>query len=260
MPELPEAESNRVRVESHCLNRTISAITLGETSHVDLPGPAARDRLIGRQFTRTGRHGKLIFAGSDSGPWIAVHLGMTGALIPFDAPADPPDHTRIVIAFEGDRRLAFRVPRKLGWMAVIDDPAGYVVQAGLGPDALAIDRDAFADTIGGTRGAIKPALMNQKKLAGIGNLWSDEALFQTGIDPDACADGLSGAALGALHDTVRSVLRTVCDAGADYGRLPGDWLIPRYRKEDASCPRCGGPIGRRKVGGRTAYFCTSHQG
>ena len=172
MPELPEAEANRLRVERDCLHRTIEAAEPGDdTSYIELPGDNERARLVGHQFTRTHRHGKLIFAGSESGPWICVHLGMSGSLRPFDEADGPPDYAKFLIRFEGERRLAFRCPRKLGWVRVVDSPEAEIERIGFGPDALEIGRDAFAEVIGESRGAIKSALIEQKKLAGVGNLW-----------------------------------------------------------------------------------------
>ncbi|SPJ23474.1 Fpg/Nei family DNA glycosylase [Palleronia abyssalis] len=259
MPELPEAEANRRRVEAMCLNRTIVSVEAGDdVQYITLPGGNARQRLVGHQFTETRRHGKLIFAGSKTGPWIAVHLGMSGSLRPYDDGGKTPDYRKLIIAFEGDRRLAFRCPRKLGWVHVIDDPETFIRDEGYGPDALEISREAFRDVIGGTRGAVKSALMDQKKLAGIGNLWSDEILFQTGTSPTAKAADLDGDRLDALHDKMPRVLEAVAATDMDYSKLPGDWLIPN-RTEGADCPVCDGTIVKRKVGGRTSYFCDTHQ-
>ncbi|WP_343346055.1 DNA-formamidopyrimidine glycosylase family protein [Sphingomicrobium sp. XHP0239] len=260
MPELPEAESNRRRIADHCLHRTIEAVELGDdTTYIELPGDNERGRLVGHQFTETRRHGKLIFAGSKTGPWIGVHLGMTGKLLPFDeGEEETPDYTKLLIRFEGDRRLAFRCPRKLGWVRVIDDPAAHIEEIGFGPDALEIGEDAFRDVIGSTNGTIKGALLAQRKLAGVGNLWSDETLFQTGIHPSTKASSLSEKQLGDLYATMRSALTGVCETDATYSRLPDDWLI-RHCKKDVDCRRCDGTIVKEKVGGRSAYFCDTHQ-
>ncbi|MXO85142.1 DNA-formamidopyrimidine glycosylase [Altererythrobacter aurantiacus] len=259
MPELPENEAQRRLLERECLNRTIESVELGDdTSYIELPGDNERKRLVGRQFTETRRHGKNVFAGSKTGPWMTVHLGMTGQLIPFDEPADPPDYTKLLIRFEGNRALAFRCPRKLGHVRVIDDPDEYIAKEGLGPDALAIDRDTFLETFGKTKSAIKAALMSQEKLAGIGNLWSDEILFETGLNPQCRANELSKDTLGELYDAMQSILETVVSKDADYEKLPDDWLV-RGRDEGSDCPRCDGTIVTAKVGGRTAYFCDKHQ-
>ena len=259
MPELPESDAMRLVIERECLNRTIEAAALGsDTTYIDLPGDHERARLVGRQFTETRRHGKFIFAGSKTGPWMVVHLGMTGKLVAFDAPDEPPDYTKFLVTFEGDRRLAFRCPRKLGRVAITDDPDKFIADGGYGPDALQIGEDEFVAVIGSTNGAIKSALMAQKKLAGIGNLWSDEIAFKLGIDPEATATDLSQDCLHDMYDTMRAVLRGVLATEATYSKLPEDWLI-RHRKEGAECRRCGGEIAKKKVGGRTAYFCAKHQ-
>ena len=260
MPELPEAQTNRRRIDDHCLNRTIEAAELGDdTTYIELPGDNERGRLVGHRFTQTRRHGKLIFAGSKSGPWICVHLGMTGKLLPYDeGEEDRPDYTKFLIRFEGSRRLAFRCPRKLGWVRVIDDPDAHIAEIGFGPDALEIGEDAFREVIGSTNGTIKGALLAQRKLAGVGNLWSDETLFQTGIHPATKASSLSDSQLGDLYIVMRDVLTGVCDTDATYSELPDDWLI-RHRKTGETCRRCNGTIVKRKVGGRSAYFCDTHQ-
>jgi formamidopyrimidine-DNA glycosylase len=257
MPELPEAEANRRRIEAGALNRTVEAVRLGaDTAHVDLPAKAERDRLEGRRFTEARRYGKLVFAGAKSGPWIAVHLGMTGSLRVYDEAEGAPDYARIMIAFEGDRRLAFRCPRKLGWVKVIDDPGAFVAEEGYGPDALQIRQADFAARLG--RGAVKPALMDQAKVAGIGNLWSDEILFHSDTAPDARAADLSEARVGELFAAMHRLFGGALQVHADYSALPGDWLV-HNRTEGADCPRCGGTIAKKKVGGRTAYYCPGHQ-
>ena len=259
MPELPESDMARRVIENDCLNRTIESVEPGDdVTYIELPGDNERKRLVGHQFTQTHRHGKFIFAGSKSGPWLVVHLGMTGKLIAFDAPDDPPDYTKLLIAFEGDRRLAFRCPRKLGMARVVDDPADFITEGGYGPDALEISESDFIETIGKTNGAIKSALMSQKKLAGIGNLWSDETCFQLGLNPETKASSLEEACLAEMHGKSQAILRAVLDTGARYKRLPDDWLI-RHRKQDRECPRCGGTIAKKKVGGRAAYYCQKHQ-
>ncbi|MFQ6550012.1 Fpg/Nei family DNA glycosylase [Aestuariibius sp. 2305UL40-4] len=258
MPELPECEASRKAVEAGALNRTIEGFEEHNTIHLELPGPQDRDRLKGHQFTETHRHGKHIFAGSKSGPWIAVHLGMTGSLKTFDAPRDLPDYAHFIIRFEGDRRLIYYNPRKFGWMRVIDDPHDWIANKDLGPDAMEIGDNMFADRIGGSRGTVKSALLDQKKLAGVGNLWADEALYRAGIGPEVKGTELGSDRIATLYKEMRASLQGVLDVNADYGKLPGDWLI-HNREEGADCPRCGGTITKKTVGGRTAYFCPDYQ-
>ncbi|WP_211642826.1 DNA-formamidopyrimidine glycosylase family protein [Loktanella sp. SALINAS62] len=258
MPELPEADAARRRIADDCLHRTIAGFTLGEVAHVTLPTEAERARFVGTQLTRTHRHGKYIFAGSVDGPWLHIHLGMAGSLRTWDAQDAAPDYARLTIEFEGDRRLTFRDPRKFGAVHLVEDVENFIAEKGLGPDAMQIGGNAFADMIGRTRGAVKPALLDQAKIAGVGNLWSDEALYRTGIAPEAKGSDLEPARIAALHRAVQDIMGRVMAENADYARLPDDWLI-HNRTAGAACTRCDGIITHKKVGGRTAYHCPTHQ-
>ena len=258
MPELPEAEAARARLDAGALHRTIEGFSLGEVSHMDLPDKDARARLIGTQFSTTRRHGKYIFIGTMDGPWLHIHLGMSGSLRVMAAEDELPTYVRFTVAFEGGQRLHFRDPRKFGHIEVIEDVDDFIEAKHLGPDALTIGDNAFAEIIGKTKSAIKSALLSQRKLAGIGNLWSDEALYRTGIDPETRADRLSSAQVRKLHGAVRDILQAVVDTGATYSKLPDDWLI-HHRKDGDACTRCDGTITKKKVGGRTAYHCPEHQ-
>ncbi len=259
MPELPEAEANRRRIEAKCLNRTIEDATPGaNVTHLELPGGNECKRLIGRQFSEARRHGKLVFAGSRSGPWIAVHLGMTGRLIPRQEGEEPPDDAKFIITFEGGTRLYFLNKRKLGWLRVIDDPDEFIARQGYGPDALAVSQEQFATIVGDTGSMVKARLMDQKQVAGIGNLWSDELCFASGIAPTHPGDELSQKQLGTMFDTMCEGLETLIETGSDRAKLPDDWLI-QHRKKGTDCPRCKGTITTRKIGSRTSYFCDTHQ-
>ncbi|MEM7490479.1 MAG: DNA-formamidopyrimidine glycosylase family protein, partial [Pseudomonadota bacterium] len=223
----------------------------------DLPGAKDRARLEGRQFTEARRHGKYLFAGSAAGPWLALHMGMAGSVRVYDASEHSPDYARLIVEFEGDRRLAFRDPRKFGWAKVVETPDDEIAAHDLGPDALDIDQDIFADRLTG-RGALKSALLDQSKLAGIGNLWADETLYQTGLHPETKVTALTDDHIADLHKAATRILRGVCDVDAHYAKLPEAWLIHR-REAGRACSRCSGEIAKTKVGGRTSYFCPAHQ-
>lgn len=258
MPELPEAEAARKRIADGALHRTIEGFSLGEVSHMELPSEAERGRFVGTQFTGTRRHGKYIFVGSKDGPWLHIHLGMAGSLRVTTDGDDLPKYIRLSVTFEGGTQLHFRDPRKFGSVHLIEDVDAFIEEKRLGPDALTVGDNAFADTIGKTNGAVKSALLSQKKLAGIGNLWSDEALFRTGIDPAAKANALAADKINDLHGAVRSILQAVVDTNATYSKLPDDWLI-HHREDGADCTQCDGTITKKTVGGRTSYHCPDHQ-
>lgn len=259
MPELPEAEANRRRIEALCLHRTIEDAAPGDNiTYLELPGGNERKRLIGRQFSEARRHGKMIFAGSRSGPWIAIHLGMTGRLEPRAIGEEPPADPKFILRFEGGTRLYFLNKRKLGWLRVIDDPDAFIEDAGYGPDALAVSQQRFAEIVGGSRAMVKSRLMDQRKLAGLGNLWSDELCFASSIAPTRSGSDLSQKQRGMMFETMRAGLERLIAAGSQRSELPGDWLV-HHREAGAACPRCKGTIRTRKIGSRTSYFCDTHQ-
>nr|WP_235971502.1 DNA-formamidopyrimidine glycosylase family protein [Palleronia pontilimi] len=256
---MPEVEAARCRIDRGALHRTIGAVRYGDDiTHMDLPDRDALDRFVGTQFSMTRRHGKFMFAGTKDGPWMMIHLGMAGSIRVLDADEVDADFIRFTVAFEGGTRLTFRDPRKFGEIVVVEDVDDYIAERGLGPDALEIGDNAFAEVIGGTRGAVKSALLAQSKLAGVGNLWSDESLYRAGILPGATASDLASDRIARLHGAVGDTLRAVIDTCATYSKLPDDWLIHR-REEGAACGICAGTIAKKKVGGRTTYYCPDHQ-
>lgn len=146
-------------------------------------------------------------------------------------------------------------------IGLIDEPAGFVEAEGLCPDALdsRLDRAAFREMLAGRRGMVKSALTGQSLIAGIGNIYGDEMLFQAAIHPKAAARELDEQQANALYRAMRHVLRLAIERQADPERLPRSWLLP-HRREGERCPRCGGSIERVKVSRRTGYFCPACQG
>lgn len=187
-----------------------------------------------------------------------MHFGMTGSLTAYDEADEESRFARLVFHFAGGRRLAFNNMRKFGWLELTDSPQEYLEREEIGPDALAVSRPSFHERIGSSGAMIKSALMNQKKIAGLGNVYSDEILFQTGIRPDAKAKQLSRERTDKVFDAMREVLQKTIELDADRTRMPDGWLAP-IRTEQTQCPRCKGAIATKTVGGRTAYFCPECQ-
>jgi formamidopyrimidine-DNA glycosylase len=221
---------------------------------------ALKKRLEGGKFTATARHGKILFLKLDRGFWLLLHFGMTGSL---DYAADTgraPPYTRLLVRFAKGRRLAFIDPRGLGRIGLVDDPVAFVARERLGPDALSpgVGLAEFRHLLAERRGAIKPALMDQRFIAGIGNIYSDEILFQARLDPRAEARALGDAATARLHGALRRVLQTAIERKAEPERMPRSWLLP-IRGKGGSCPACGGPLRQSASGGRHGYYCPACQ-
>lgn len=262
MPELPDVEIFRQYLDATSLHQSIEAVDIkGEGMVKGISGKKLRERLENNQFESSRRHGKYLFAGLADG-WLVLHFGMTGFLKYYKDPAKEPEHDRLCIGFDNGFHLAYDCQRKLGEIGFTEDPAAFAGEKGLGPDAMdpALDEDSFKKILSRSRGSVKGALMNQDMLAGIGNVYADEILFQSGVHPKAKVKGLSEQTLDDLFRVMREdVLPTAIARRADPARFPEDYIIP-HRKKGGHCPKCGGPLEQVKVSGRTTYLCPECQG
>ena len=255
MPELPDVEVFKRYVDATSLHRTVDHAMVRDTRVVECSPSTLRRHLEGHRLTATRRHGKVLFAHLDHGPWLLLHFGMTGWPVAWEEGAREPDHIQLRLDFADGRHLGYRATRKLGMLDVIEDPEATVEALGLGPDALEVDLEGFRDRLAGRRGMVKPTLMNQEVLAGLGNIWTDEVLFQARIHPKTPVPELDAPAERRLLRTMITVLEAGVDANVDPERLPDDFLL-RRRQAGVDCPRgCGVTVEKLKVSGRAGYLC-----
>lgn len=257
MPELPDVAGFATYLKSTSLHKRIAGTTVEDDRILRSITPQQLGRrLKGARFESTQRHGKFLFVELDRGGWVVLHFGMTGDVRYYKNGHKPLADTRLLVSFDNQYRLAYRSKRVLGQISLTDDPAEFIREHELGPDALddALEADAFAQALTGRRGAIKPALMNQSLVAGVGNVYADEILFQAGIHPDTAINQLDRERLRELHRTMRRVLRVAADRGGDVEKLPRSYLLPE-RREEGRCPRCGAGLQRHETHGRSSYFC-----
>ncbi|HSO07041.1 MAG TPA: DNA-formamidopyrimidine glycosylase family protein [Pelomicrobium sp.] len=259
MPELPDVEVFKRYLDSTALNQRIDAVSVEAKRLLKGVSAATLARHAkGQRFGATRRHGKYLFVELEGdGRWVVLHFGMTGFLKYYKDESEAPEHREAEFRFADGYRLVYSAPRKFGRIGLTDDPESFVEEEGLGPDALDLDLAAFRDAIAG-RGAIKSRLMKQEALAGIGNVYGDEILFQAKIHPQAAAGKLSDDEVKRLHRKTSDVLERAIDAQADPARMPKSFLLP-HREQGGRCPRCGGKVRSIKVGGRTTWFCPSCQ-
>jgi len=262
MPELPDVETFKRYLDATSLHKTIRAVDVRSERLVAAATPdELASELRGHAFTSTRRHGKHLFALFDGGRALELHFGMTGELKAYQDPSREPAFAQAVVRFENGDHLAVVMPRKLGELRLVDDVDAFVEGNELGPDALddAFDEDAFVRALSGRRGMIKSALMRQETLAGLGNVYSDEVLFQAGVHPRTKVSDLDEEALRKLYRVMRRVLRVVVDHRAQPDEFPGGYLA-RRREEGAPCPRCDGELRTIEVSGRTGTYCPACQG
>jgi formamidopyrimidine-DNA glycosylase len=267
VPELPEVETIRRDLEPLVVGRTIVGVevdpaTIGLLAGV--PIETLRANLDGRTIRALGRRGKYLLFELDDGHWFVVHLRMTGRLVwrPHEAPPEP--YQRAAIALTGGHDLRWSDLRKFGtWR--IHASAGEVIDR-LGPEPIdaALTERQFCSVLEGRAAPVKAVLLDQRRFAGLGNIYVDEALYLAGVRPETPAGTLSRAAMGRLYRACREVLeRGIAYRGAsfrDYVDGQGNegqqhMFVQVFRRTGQPCYRCGTPIARAVVGGRATHYC-----
>ena len=254
MPELPDVEQFRTFFHAHATGRTVRSVEADPTI-VRNTDPAALDRALrGRRFEDPDRHGKWLIGWTD-GPALLLHFGMTGDLVWSGEDPHRHRHDRLILAFEDGNELRYRNMRKLGgvWLAHDREEVAQVIGA-LGPDALSIERSEFGERLARRRGGVKAALMDQTFVAGVGNILADEILWQARLHPRRRIETLDEAERATLYTVVRRVLREAVRS-YDYVGRKRSWLTHVRGIPGGTCPRCGTPLHRATVAGRTTYFC-----
>lgn len=269
MPELPEVETVKNELMPHIIGRSITGVTLFWEGIVREPASTEfRSRLTGREITGLTRRGKYLLASLNSREWFVIHLKMSGALIVCPDSSELPRFTRAAIHLDNGTNIYFRDPRKFGRMWLVKDIDGVVGE--LGPEPLEPDFTPrlLAQRLRKRTAPLKAILCDQKVIAGIGNLYADEALFLAGVHPLKTGGSLSLEEIKCLHHAIRQVLRAgIKNKGAsieNYIRPDGtpgsahlEFKVPRQAGEP--CTRCGTPIERITVRNRGTYFCPKCQ-
>ena len=252
MPELPEVEMFKRYFERHALGQTIEKVRILDAR---IAGTRKLTQLAGHTFRGARRHGKHLFVDA-GGVWLHMHFGMSGDLAYFTE--KPPRFARLIFDFDNGAHLAFEDMRLFGIVDLTTSPDDYIRDHDLGPDPLQIDLRRFRALLAKRRGRIKALLLSQNVIAGIGNLYADEALYRSGIDPKRPVDKIADAEVKALFTSIRRVLQEAIAFKSRGGDYPGRFLV-QHREEGDRCPKCGGTIRRTVVAGRTTYFCARHQ-
>ena len=254
MPEILEVEQYR-QLADRCVGRRIARVDAPDAWFVKRGDPAA---LVGAELTATRRLGKLLLLDTDRALVLGLRFGMTGRLVVDGAAAieqleygprrADPAWDRFGLAFEPTGELVVSDPRRLGGVEIDPD------ESRLGVDALSVGEADLAAVLARSTAPLKARLMDQARLAGLGNLLTDEILWRSGLDPAREAGGLTGDELAGLHRTLGVVLD---ELGARGGSHTGD--LHDQRHPGGVCPLDGTRLRRSSVGGRTTYSCPGHQ-
>jgi formamidopyrimidine-DNA glycosylase len=277
VPELLEVETYR-RQAALVVGRTVAAVDAPDAWFVkgSEPGEVV-EAVVGRRVAAVRRHGKLLVLdlaggadGADGGEHrggdrgdedltrLGLRFGMTGRLIvdglasidrlEYSSAREVAAWDRFTLRFADGTDLRIRDPRRLGGVSLDPD------EGRLGVDALAASLDEVTAALGASTAPLKARIMDQARIAGIGNLLADEILWRAGLDPARPAGGLAGDELARLHEAIGEVLADLMARG---GSHTGD--VRQAAAIDGLCPRDGAPLARRRIGGRTTVSCPSHQ-
>lgn len=260
MPELPEVEAYRALAES-ALGRPIASVEAADAWFLKggIDAAAVAAALEGRVFTAARRRGKLLMLDtSEHGPVLGLRFGMTGRLVVDGTPGVDAllyssarglsDWDRFAVLFSDGGDLRVRDPRRLG--GVFLDPD----EGRLGSDALSLTPAELRAALGASTAPLKTRLMDQSRLAGVGNLMADETLWRAGLDPRRPAGSLTPVELRRLHRHLKAAVADLISRGGSHA---GDLMPARVR--GGACPRDGAPLLRQTVGGRTTWWCPAHQ-
>jgi formamidopyrimidine-DNA glycosylase len=258
MPEMIEIEFYR-RTADRAQGRRVRTVQAPDPWFLKggLDAETVITALRGRTISGSRRIGKLLLLDTD-GPTLGLRFGMTGRIVvdgagpieelEYGSRRDLPEWDRFGLTFDDGGQLRINDPRRLGGVSL--DPDVTL----LGPDALAITRGRLAAVLAGSRAPLKACLLDQGRVAGLGNLLVDEILYRAGFDPARPAGGLGHAQVTRLHRFVRSTVNDLLSRGGSHrGRLQA------ARVRGGTCPRDGALLARRTIGGRTTYSCPRHQ-
>ena len=259
MPEMLEVELYR-QLAAGAIGRAIARVDAPDQWFLKggLTGGHVREALVGRSFGADRRIGKLLLLDVVDGPTLGLRFGMTGRLIvdgeaaiarlEYGAAGDRSAWDRFGIVFVDGGSLVLRDPRRLGGVELDPD------ESRLGPDALEVTPAQLRDILATSSAPLKARLLDQSRLAGVGNLLADEMLWRAGLDPMRVASSITPAEARRLHRHLRVTLHELMGRG---GSHTGDLQV--MRSPDGVCPKDGVPLQRRVIGGRATYSCPRHQ-
>jgi formamidopyrimidine-DNA glycosylase len=272
MPELPEVETIRRSLESRLIGRRIASVRIPPDTGKPVPvikgmeEAVFRERAVGTAIEGVSRRGKYLILHLDNGQLLVVHLRMTGGLLFPEAPEDR--YVRAVFTFDDGLEMRFSDLRKFGGFWLVDDISEVTPNLGPEPFDETFTVLSLAEALTGRKTPVKSVILDQKYVAGIGNIYADEACFAAGIDPRRLALTLNEDETAALHAAIRDVLLMGLDNGGasfrDYRNTGGNVgsmqkMVKVFRRQGKPCYTCGSEIVHVKIGGRSTHFCPTCQ-
>ncbi|UVO18362.1 bifunctional DNA-formamidopyrimidine glycosylase/DNA-(apurinic or apyrimidinic site) lyase [Stutzerimonas stutzeri] len=269
MPELPEVETTRRGIAPHLVGQRVSRVIVRER-RLRWPIPEDLDvRLSGQRIEAVERRAKYLLIRFEAGTLIA-HLGMSGSLRLVEGALPPAKHEHVDLLLESGQALRYTDPRRFGALLWSDDPLNHVLLASLGPEPLseAFDGERLFQLSRGRSMAVKPFIMDNAVVVGVGNIYASEALFAAGIDPRRPAGGISRARYLKLADEIKRILALAIERGGTTLRdfVGGDGKPGYFQQElfvygrsGEFCKHCGTTLREVRLGQRASVYCSRCQ-
>ncbi|MGD2253141.1 MAG: DNA-formamidopyrimidine glycosylase family protein [Anaerolineales bacterium] len=264
MPELPEIYLFARDMKAELVGKTIAGVEILQPKCLNVPPEVMRQALTGATILDAGYHGKWVQLETSNG-WLLLNLGMGGDLLLVSRDTLP-EKRRVIIDFDDDTCLSINF-WWFGYVHWVKDLGDHRMTAKLGPNALDLDQAAFHELLDGRRGAVKTFLLNQVRIAGIGNVTVQDPLFRARIHPLRTIDTLNQDQISALYGAIQHTLQEAIDHGGsawernlrgEKGRWDSSFFSVAY-KEGKPCPECGATIEKIKTGSTSGYVCPQCQ-
>ncbi len=253
MPELAEVEQLKNYLLKCCINKTINKVLIRDENFLEISETELNKTLKNKRIESIQRHGKYLFVDIGN-KFIVLHFGMTGDVQTFKNIKNEPKFSKVLFKFTDGSFLSYISIRKFGKILITNNAEQFIENRKFGPDALKMSLNEFQNALKRRSAYIKSTLMNQEVIAGLGNLYSDEVLYQSKIFPKKKTNLLTKDDIENLFNCIKSVLKVAIDKKGHLEQYPQNFIIP-HRDLEEKCPRCNGILTRYEISGRHGFYC-----
>ncbi|MFX0006472.1 MAG: Fpg/Nei family DNA glycosylase [Promethearchaeota archaeon] len=257
MPELPEVETFKRYFDKTSLNQIIKSIKVIDNRVLDIDEENLKKLVNNNHFQSSIRHGKYLLINLEKGV-LVMHFGMTGDLEYYDSKEEDPSYSKVIFHFSNGFNLAYISLRMFGRLYIANSIEEFIERKKLGPDAFKMSLEEFKGALKKRTAILKNALLNQSFVAGIGNIYSDEIMFRTKLNPKFKLNTLDDSKVKELFTNIKDILQFGIDKEGDLSSYPDIFLIP-HRKKEEICPICQNEIKSIDLSGRRGYYCPNCQ-
>lgn len=257
MPEMADVEVLKRRCNEELKDQTITGVKILNPALVK-GAPGLEQKLTGRGILSAERYGKYLFIKLSPQDYLILHFGLTGRLV-FEKDKNKRISSEAMLIISTDSfQLIYEGGKIFGMAGWCEAPKNFIAEKKLGPDAGEVSEETFVDIVRSSKGAIKPVLLDQQKIAGVGNVYADEILLQAGVHPQVPVKGLTVARIKKIFEEIHRIHDSAVRVNAVRTEMPA-WALMKTRKVSTLCPKCAGGLRNTLVNSRETIYCPSCQ-